>query len=212
MDITRGARYHFVYFPGIMMLMGLALASCWHTTPSLAKWVSGKQAVVIVLLMGMVSGAIVSTNNGYHKFYRPEQITPMMQQSAPMPMLIATTHVSLVQVGEMMGLAWQMRHIEGMAKTQFLLAHQPSITCEQNCQTTDILRQTIDNISHPLDLWLVNFHAPVSLPQTCKENKLTGQLDSDKYRLFNNNSDRDKRFTQRVDGYEYQSYRCQITN
>ena len=35
-DITRGARYHFVYFPGIMMLIGLGLASCWHRPPSYA--------------------------------------------------------------------------------------------------------------------------------------------------------------------------------
>lgn len=212
MDITRGARYHFVYFPGIMMLMGLALASCWHTIPSLAKWVSGKQAVVIVMCMGMVSGAIVATNHGYHKSYRPEQITTMMQQSAPMPMLIATTHVSLVQVGEMMGLAREMRHTQQAAQTQFLLAHQPSMMCDRHCPTTDILRQTIDSIARPIDLWLVNFHAPVNLPRTCQENKLTEQANSDNYRLFHNTSNRDKRFTQRVDGYEYQLYQCQIIN
>jgi uncharacterized membrane protein len=191
MDITRGARYHFVYFPGVMMVMGLALAACWQTLPSLAKWVSGKQAVSIVLLMGFVSGVIVSANYGYHKYYRAEQIAPMIQDSAPIPVLIATTHNSLVQVGEMMGLAWEMRRtdrVKQTARTQFLFAHQRQHLCEQNCPATEIVRQTIDRIDHPIDLWLLNFNAPVSLPSTCNI---------------------DKKFTRGVYGYEYKLYHCQ---
>jgi uncharacterized membrane protein len=212
MDITRGARYHFVYFPGIMMMMGLALARCWQSVPSLAKWVTGKQAVAIVLLMGMVGGVLVATNHGYHKYYRSDLLASTIQQSAPTPILIATTHNSLVQVGEMMGLAWEMRHQDRSAPTQFLFAHQPQKMCDGNCPTTDILRQTIDRVKNPIDLWLVNFHAPVSLPRTCKEDKLTGRVDGEEYRLFYNSSKEDKRFTRRVDGYEYQLYHCQMTN
>jgi uncharacterized membrane protein len=191
MDITRGARYHFVYFPGVMMLVGLALARCWQTTPSLAKWFSGRQAVSIVLLMGLVSGAIVSANYGYHKYYRSEQIAPMIQASAPTPVLIATTHNTLVQVGEMMGLAWEMRRtdrVKQAAQTRFLFAHQRQKLCERDCPPTDILRQTLDRLPYAIDLWLVNFHAPVSLPATCNA---------------------DKKFTRGVYGYEYKLYHCQ---
>jgi uncharacterized membrane protein len=190
-DITRGARYQFVYFPGVMMLIGLGLASCWQHVPSIAKWVSGKQAVITILLMGLISSAIVSSNYGYHKYYRPEQIVPMMQQSAPIPVLIATTHNNLVQVGEMMGLAWEMRRTNQTAKSpnlQFLLAHQFQKFCARDCPTTDILRNSVDRISHSIDLWLVNFHAPISLPPTCDE---------------------DKQFTRGVYGYEYRLYHCQ---
>lgn len=174
------------------MLIGLALARCWQTTPSLAKWVSGKQAVGIVLVMGLVSSGIVSANYGYHKYYRSEQIAPMIQASAPIPVLIATTHNSLVQVGEMMGLAWEMRRtdrVKQAAQTQFLLAHQRQKFCDQDCPSTDILRQTLDRIPNPIDLWLVNFHAPVSLPATCNV---------------------DKKFTRGVYGYEYKLYHCQL--
>ena len=190
-DITRGARYHFVYFPAIIMLIGLGLASCWQSVPSIAKWVSGKQAVTIVLLMGLVSSAIVATNYGYHKYYRPEQLVPLMQQSVPMPILIATTHNSLIQVGEMMGLAWELRRTDRFnqaPKTQFLLVHQLQRFCERDCPPTKILRETIDRISHPIDLWAIDFHAPVSLPPTCEA---------------------DKKFTQGIYGYEYRLYHCQ---
>ncbi len=191
MDITRGARYHFVYFPGVMMLVGLGLAGCWRTIPSLAKWVSGKQAVGIVLLMGFMSSAIVSANYGYHKYYRVEQIVPMIQASAPIPVLIATTHNSLVQVGEMMGLAWELRRTDQLkqsAQIKFLLAHQRQKLCKQDCPPTNIVRQTIDRIAEPIDLWLVNFNAPISLPPTCNL---------------------DKHFVRGVYGYEYRLYHCQ---
>jgi uncharacterized membrane protein len=191
-DITRGARYHFVYFPGIFMLVGLGLASCWHSKPSIAKWVSGKQAVTIVLAMGLVSSAIVATNYGYHKYYRPEQIVPEIARSAQMPVLIATTHNSRVQVGEMMGLAWQLRRMNvSMPKPiqpQFLLASQFQKICERDCRATKLLREAVDRLSRSIDLWLINFYAPVSLPPTCE---------------------RDKKFTRGVYGYQYQLYHCQ---
>jgi uncharacterized membrane protein len=190
-DITRGARYQFVYFPALMMLVGLGLASCWHSEPSLAKWVTGKQAVAIVLLMGLVSSTIVATNYGYHKYYRPEQLVPLMQRSAPKPLLIATTHNSSIQVGELMGLAWELRRNDKFGqvpKTQFLLAHQFQRFCARDCPTTKILRETIDRISHPIDLWAINFYAPISLPPTCEA---------------------DKKFTEGIYGYEYRLYHCQ---
>jgi uncharacterized membrane protein len=189
MDITRGARYHFVYFPGMMMLIGLGLASCWQSLPSIAKWVSGKQAVTIVLVMGLVSGAVVANNYGYRKYYRPNELAPIIGKSlAKSSVLIATTHNSLVQVGEMMGLAREMRRIDGVKQTDFLFAHQPHKLCEGKCGSTTILRQTLDRITRPIDLWLINFHAPLSLPPTC---------------------DRDERFTGGVIGYEYRLYHCQ---
>jgi uncharacterized membrane protein len=190
-DITRGARYHFVYFPGMMMLIGLGLASCWERKPSIAKWVSGKQAVTIVLLMGFVSSCIVANNYGYHKYYRSEQIVPMIQQSAPIPVLIATTHNSLIQVGEMMGLAWEIHHTDRenrIALPQFLFTSQLQKLCNVNCDASNILRETVARFYYPIDLWLINFYAPVSLPPTC---------------------DRDKKFMKGVYGYQYQLYHCQ---
>ncbi|WP_310410368.1 hypothetical protein [Chamaesiphon sp. OTE_8_metabat_110] len=189
-DITRGARYHFVYFPSLMMLLGLGLASCWRSKPSLAKWVSGKQAVTIVILMGVISSAIVASNYGYHKYYRPEQIVPIIGQSAPIPVLIATTHNSLIQVGEMMGLAWEMQHPEWQqlaAKTQFLLARQAQKFCERDCAATKLLGEIIARQSRSIDLWLINFNAPSNLPPTCV---------------------RSKQFTRGVYGYQYQLYHC----
>jgi uncharacterized membrane protein len=190
-DITRGARYQYVYFPALIMLVGWGLASCWQCKPSIAKWVSGKQAVAIVLIMGLISSTIVATDYGYHKYYRPERLVALMQQSAPIPLVIATTHNSSIQVGELMGLAWELRRNDNFKqapKTQFLLAHQFQRFCDRDCPPTKILRETVDRISHSIDLWAVNFHAPISLPPTCEI---------------------DKKFTEGIYGYEYRLYHCQ---
>ncbi|WP_310490105.1 hypothetical protein [Chamaesiphon sp. VAR_69_metabat_338] len=190
-DITRGARYHFSYFPGLMMLVGLGLASCWHSRPSIAKWVSGQQAVAIVLMMGAVSSAIVASNYGYHKYYRPELLIPLLSQSAPHPVLVVTTRHSIVPVGEMMGLGWEMRRTGAdwlSPHTQLLLASQKSKFCGRDCPATRLLRETVDRFTQPIDLWTVNFHAPIDLPPTCT---------------------RSKQFTRGVYGYQYQLYHCQ---
>ncbi len=190
-DITRGARYQFGYFPGTIVALGLGLASCWQQRPSLAKWVRGKQAVAIVLVMGLVSSLIVTTNYGYHKYYRPDLLVPLMASSAPLPVLIATTHHHPDRVGEMMGLAWELRRtdkIKSTPKTSFLLAQQFQKYCERDCPPTKILQETIERISAPLDLWAVNFYAPIVLPPTCAI---------------------DKKFTAGIYGYEYRLYHCQ---
>jgi uncharacterized membrane protein len=184
-DITRGSRYHFVYFPAMMLLVGVALAICWRSYPSLARWVSGKQAVAIVLLMGFVGSLVVTMNYSYQKYYRSDLASGLLQQSTPTPVLIATTHNSLVQIGEIMGIAWEMRHTPVAKQAQFLFAHQAEIICTKNCQTTTILRQNIDRISHPIDLWTINFYAPISLPPTCQQNtKFKGDVGGYEYKLY----------------------------
>ncbi len=184
-DITRGSRYHFVYFPAIILLLGLALGVCWRSQPSLARWVSGKQAVAIMLLMGFVGSLVVTMNYSYQKYYRSDLMIPLLQQSAPTPTLIATTHNSLVQIGEIMGIAWQMRRTAEAKQTQFLFAHQPEIICKKDCPTTNILRQSVDRISGSIDLWLINFYAPIDLPPICKQDKnLRGNVDGYEYKLY----------------------------
>jgi len=62
-DLTRGARYNFVYFPAVIVLLGASLAVCWHT-PLLAKgrWgINGKKAVVIIWLMTIALISLIQT-------------------------------------------------------------------------------------------------------------------------------------------------------
>lgn len=189
LDITRGARYNFVYFPGVIALLGAALAVVWaepepmNDEPKIHSSflrTGGQKAVVLILLMGLVSGLTVVCNLGYHKYYRPDLFVPVILQKSHQPVLIATTHKSLVEAGEMMGLAWELKRVGSNLNPQFLLAHQ-----DKDPKTSTVaLQQTLTQLPRPLDLWLVNFHAPVEV------NNCFADLQSS------------------VNGYEYQHYHC----
>lgn len=173
-DITRGARYNFVYFPAVIILVGASLAACWYTS---------QKVVALVWLMGLLSAITVVCNLGYQKYYRPDLLAPIIQQNSQVPVIIATTHKTLVQTGEMMGIA---RELEPSAQTttQFLLAHQ-----EQDPNTsTLVLENILKQLPRPFDLWLVNFHAPIAA-QAKKCLVPTKSLPL-------------------VDGYEYKLYQC----
>jgi len=183
-DLTRGARYNFVYFPSVSVLLGASLAVCWNTPAKMQKHhsLAGKKAVALIWLMGLISCLTVVCNLGYHKYYRPELLVPLIQQVSQSPVLIATTHKTHVQTGEMMGLAREFKLSGSAANPLFLLAHQA-----QNPKTSTVaLQHTLTQLSRPRDVWLVNFHAPVDL---------NGCIAAQSLPIVN--------------GYDYQLYHCQ---
>ncbi|WP_390625454.1 MULTISPECIES: glycosyltransferase family 39 protein [Nostoc] len=199
-DLTRGARYNFVYFPAIVVLLGASLAVCWHPPKewietqqgknrikSIGKWgINGKKAVMLIWLMGFVSAVTVICNLGYQKYYRPDLFVQLIQQTSPIPVLIANTHKTYVHTGEMIGVAREFKLANSPQKPLFLLAHQ-----DQDPNTSSItLENTLKKLPRPFDLWLVNFHAPVAeAVKTCVMSE-SQSLPS-------------------VDGYEYELYHCQ---
>ena len=217
-DLTRGARYNFVYFPGVIVLLGATLAVIFNTPTAKSQWfnfraieVPGKKAVVLILAMGFFSGVTVNSNLGYRKYYKPDLLIPVIRQLSKVPVLIASTQKTHVEIGELMGIGWEWerrkkeegrrkkeegrgKREEGRGKEedvkasdypQFLLVKQRRDAPEIAAGTLD---KTLSQLERPLDLWLVNFRAPVNLEaQKC-------QVES--------------RELPAVDGYEYQVYHC----
>ncbi len=184
-DLTRGARYCFVYFPSAIVLVGASLAACWHKAlPGLGNGKSnGKIAVVTIWLMGLLSAITVCLNLGYQKYYRPDLLVPIVEKNSWVPVVIATTHKSLVQTGEMIGLAWELRKHPLRSKIEFLLVHQE----EKNSPVATVtLQQVLNQLPRPLDLWAVNFYAPLEL----------------------NNCVSDSSSLPAVNGYNYSLYHC----
>lgn len=192
-DLTRGARYSFVYFPAVIVLLAAALSVSWNTSqvpnsklsigtqppllnttklsqpfpPKSSRFrTRGKTAVVLICVMGLFSGITVVNNLGYQKYYRPDLLVPVIQNKSIVPVLIATTHNSLVQTGEMMGMAWEFRRSadsrKSLVQPQFLLAHQKENQCDGTaCRASTTLQRTLAQLPRPLDVWLVNFKAPI---------------------------------------------------
>ncbi|GAX36188.1 glycosyltransferase family 39 protein [Nodularia sp. NIES-3585] len=158
-DLTRGARYNFVYFPAVILLLGASLAVCWHDR-SIGKWkITGKKAVILIWLMGFFSAVTVVCNLGYQKYYRPDIFVKLIQQTSQVPVIIATTQITHVHIGEMMGVAREFKMQNSPSPSPlFLLAHQDQ---DPNTSTTS-LENTLKELPRPFDLWLVNFHAPIA--------------------------------------------------
>ncbi len=110
-DLTRGARYNFVYFPAVMVLLGASLAYVVQTpTVKMFIWqISGKKAVAIIWLMSLASAVTVINNLGYQKYYRPDLFVELIQKTSSVPVLIATTQKTHVHIGEMMGVAREFK-------------------------------------------------------------------------------------------------------
>ncbi|MFB2921716.1 glycosyltransferase family 39 protein [Aerosakkonema funiforme] len=194
-DLTRGARYNFVYFPAVILLVGASLAEEVKSQKLKVKIINFKSyfelatfQIAIILLMGFLSALTVTFNMGYQKYYRPDLLVPVIQEFSQYPIAIATTHKTHVQTGEMMGLGWEFKHLSDSAiskKPLFILAHQDK---DNSTLPTKILQKTLSKLPRPLDLWLVNFHAPQDVKtQNCFASSQTLPF---------------------VDGYDYQLYRC----
>jgi uncharacterized membrane protein len=213
-DLTRGARYNFIYFPAVIVLVGASLAICWNSSsktllnedePTPKLRFDGKKAVGIIWLMGFLSAVTVVCNLGYQKYYRPDQFVNLIQQKSQVPVLIATTQKTHVQIGEMMGVGREFKLASQkvdkedkgdkgenyplpitnspLPNPQFLLAHQD----KDPKTSTAALQQTLKALPQPFDLWLVNFYAPVEV----------------------NNCVADTQSLPAVDGYDYKLYHCE---
>jgi uncharacterized membrane protein len=202
-DLTRGARYNFVYFPAVIALVGASLAPAWNNAsvknsepilenaslPLQLLKNKGKRAVLVIFCMGFLSALTVVYNLGYQKYYRPDFFVPIIQQTSQVPVLIATTHNTLSQTGELMGIGWEFLSSVPPIKPQFLLAHQEQKRCQGNsCHASIVLQQSLASLPRPLDVWLVNFHAPTdAIAETCAA---------------------DSRPSTPINGYHYQIYHC----
>ncbi|WP_066377889.1 glycosyltransferase family 39 protein [Anabaena sp. CA = ATCC 33047] len=174
-DLTLAARFQFFYAPAIILLLGAALAGCWHQVQQLRFLVDGKVAVSIILLMATLGGVTVGGNLGYLQNQRPDILAAIIQQASQNNILIATTHIHHGQTGRMMGLAWELQNLPAK-NLQFFLAGKDSKT-QNYTQAQQILTQQLTQLQRPLDLWLVEFRTPIDVEsQNCVLDKKYGNF------------------------------------
>ncbi|PLZ87751.1 glycosyltransferase [Fischerella thermalis CCMEE 5198] len=187
-DLTRGARYNFVYFPAVVVLIGASLAISWNTLQEkIVRWgVTGKMSVIIIWVMGFISAITVVCNLGYQKYYRPDLFVELMQNTSKVPVLIATTQKTHVQIGEMMGVAREFKfHNSHSLSAKFLLAHK-----DKKTNASNTLQNVLKTLPRPLDLWLVNFHAaePEAIKNCVSDTQNLPAVNGYKYKIYHCNS------------------------
>lgn len=183
-DLTRGARYNFVYFPAVIVFVAASLAVYWRTPNSNSVkqrfFLSEETSVLLVLLIGFLSAITVVCNLGYQKYYRPDLLVQLVQNVSQSPILIATEQKTHVEIGEMMGIAREFK-LTGFTTPQFFLAHQ------DQSNSANALQQTLNQIPKPVDLWLVNFYAPAKFNNCVAASLSASPVDGYNYQLFHCN-------------------------
>ncbi|TBR58751.1 glycosyltransferase [Westiellopsis prolifica IICB1] len=187
-DLTRGARYNFVYFPAVVVLLGASLAITWNIPPGkTVKWgVTGKMSVLVIWVIGFLSAITVICNLGYQKYYRPDLFIELIQNTSKVPILIATTQKTHVQIGEMMGVAREFKFHDSISLSpKFLLAHK-----DKHTNASNTLQKTLEKLPRPLDLWLVNFRAaePEAVKNCVKHSQTLPAINGYEYKLYHCNS------------------------
>ncbi|MEB3227281.1 MAG: hypothetical protein VKJ27_02770 [Synechocystis sp.] len=180
LDITRGARYSFNFWPVLMLIMGLGLAQgdrknadslaqrrtspmTWHC--SLARSRQGLLLPAIFLTVGILSGVTITHNLGYQKYYRPDHFLRQLSKTPTADIRwIVSPHQSLVQTGELLGIALEaQRHFPALApQLRFLLLPADH---NRDPAVAEQLQQHLDTQSAPLDLWVVNYPPAIALEQ-----------------------------------------------
>lgn len=205
LDITRGARYSFNFWSLLMLIAGVGLGknpqvnfrrradldSSRDQYQPLNWWQKSRRGLylpIIILLIGILSSVTVTHNLAYRKYYRPDKfLTLLSENPVSETRWIVTTHKSLVQVGELLGIAWEAeRHFpELVPQLRFVFLPQEKL---QDPAATEQLRNLLKQAEQPVDLWLVNYFAPLDFPD-CQMNQ------SPKENIF---------------GYPYQRFNCPL--
>lgn len=211
-DLSQAARYHFVYFPALIVLLAASLAICWQesivweeqsrgadgqtgrgedTTHFLIEtraW--GKKVVFAILLIGLLGAFTVVSNYGYQKSQRSDLLAERIQATSQVPVLIAMTYETHAELRSAIGLGLNFKHIEAQRVNpifpKFILVQKNKYGSDS---TPSILARSLTQLQRPLDLWAVNL-----------------KVDSNDLDAIN--CPRDSRKYSNINGYRYRLYHC----
>ncbi|MEM9093102.1 MAG: phospholipid carrier-dependent glycosyltransferase [Cyanobacteria bacterium P01_F01_bin.53] len=147
-DITRGHRYSFVFFPSVILLVGLSLAPFWQekfettTTlisaiatpnfsqaklPFIQRHISGKRFVMLVIAVGFFGAQVIVQDYSSLKFYKADRLVNLIQADSALlptqPVIIGTRTTITDQpsvIGiEIMSVGWEIqRHFNPTSPDQ----------------------------------------------------------------------------------------------
>lgn len=111
-DVTSVPRYAFVYYPGLVALLGAGLADPLPgSMPSLSSWRRRLQTPLSIALMtGLLSSALVVYGLVFQKGYYPHQVAQEMAFERDRPILLVVSYQSLQEVGLGLSFALELQN------------------------------------------------------------------------------------------------------
>jgi uncharacterized membrane protein len=203
-DLSLAARYHFVYFPAVIVLLASALATCisntklknvgdksseWRFAPiQIMCHSKSKQKVILLLAIGLLGALTVVSNYGFQKSKRADLLVDRIQNLSQVPVVIATTYKTHSEIRELMSVAFELKRSPESPKNnlnppQFLLARKNN---DNSDRLSSSLRQIINQKPKPFDLWTTNLQAKTEAIEAlnCQQNPQKIKIKGYKTRLY----------------------------
>ena len=123
-DVSLAARYHFVYFPGLILLVAVALARCCQASinnASIRLATAENRVVVLLLILGLLGSFTVISDFGFQKSRKSDRLAAFIQQNS-LPTLVAMTHKTHSELREMVALSLsfqRLNHKNELATTKY---------------------------------------------------------------------------------------------
>ena len=149
-DISLAARYHFVYFPVVLVLIAVALAHHWQNSSNFDA--IAKRVVVVLVLMGFLGSLTVVNNLGFQKSRNSDRLAAHIQANATVPTLVAMTYDTHSQLRELIALALSFERLSQSFSPEFLLVRRNKGQDQSFATLSEVLRSR----SKPLNLWGIN--------------------------------------------------------
>ena len=191
-DVSLAARYHFVYFPGLILLIAVALASCCQASSfkgaAMRLATAENRAVVLLLILGLLGSVSVVSDFAFQKSRQSDRLAAFIQQSSP-PTIVAMTYKTHSELREMVALALSFERLN--LKNESRSIQNPlALLVSNNADAVANLNKIITQQPKPLALFGIN-------------------LDIGDESLQQFGCDRDKAVDLKDSGYRDRFYFCQ---
>ncbi|MEO0375948.1 MAG: hypothetical protein AAF329_15250, partial [Cyanobacteria bacterium P01_A01_bin.17] len=148
-EVTSAPRYHFVFFPAVLLLVATALVQQWSSSRTF--W---KQTAIVVVSLSLLGAMTVVSNLGYQKTHRPDIVAQAIREGPSEQSLIVIAHSTHGQTGRLMAIAWDFRqHPPLQSPPRFLMAH----IIDKPESVLVPLNDALEQITTPTTLWLLEF-------------------------------------------------------
>lgn len=186
LDITLAPRYHFIYFPALILLLAIVLNYFWQNIEQNKNlWQQHTRYTAFIILgIMLISGVSVNLDLAYRKPENNLAIAPLLlaEINRSRPQILATHYYEIAVIRTQMGLAWALHQADPNFQPQFLILND----FQQRQTAPQILANVVNQLSEPTEILMFNTH--FTPPESHCERLPTGD--------------------RRVTGYRYKKYLC----
>ncbi|MEB3358095.1 MAG: glycosyltransferase family 39 protein [Synechococcales bacterium] len=208
-DVTAVPRYNFVYYPGMVILLGTGLSAVGQVSRGEAmpfpRNLFRSPPVVATLLVGLLSSVLVVQGIVFQKGYYPHRVAQDMAFEPETPVMVAVSYQSLQEVALGLSFALELQKIErqrGNAPTSPPSANFVFIRREGGFnQVWRDLAKTDHSLPLPLNLWAIaspgmktkDYPPKLNLRRPGRRGRVACPIDPDRFNRI---------------GFPYQLFRC----